>query len=70
MNLARSVAELPERQRYAVTYHYLAGLPYAEVATVMGGSADAARRAAADGIAKLRKAWAGRTHPDDIQGTM
>jgi RNA polymerase sigma factor (sigma-70 family) len=57
-DLAQSLAQLPERQRYAVAYHYLAGLPYAEVAAVMGGSADAARRAAADGIAKLRKARA------------
>jgi len=57
-DLAQSLAQLPERQRYAVACHYLAGLPYAEVAAVMGGSTDAARRAAADGIAKLRKARA------------
>jgi hypothetical protein len=38
-----------------VAYHYLAGLPYAEVATIIGGTADAARRAAADGIAALRR---------------
>jgi len=53
--LVARVAQLPERQRYAVAYHYLAGLPYAEVAAVMGGTAAAARRAAADGIANLRK---------------
>jgi RNA polymerase sigma factor (sigma-70 family) len=70
MDLARFVAELPERQRYAVTYHYLAGLPYAEVAAVMGGTADAARRAAADGIAKLRKTRATNAHLDATQGTM
>jgi len=46
---------LPPKQRQSVAYHYLAGLPYAEVATVLGGSTDAARRAAADGIAALRK---------------
>jgi len=69
-DLTRSVAELPERQRYAVAYHYLAGLPYAEVAAVMGGSTDAARRAAADGIAKLRKAREAGTHTDETEGTM
>jgi RNA polymerase sigma factor (sigma-70 family) len=63
-DLAQSLARLPERQRHAVAYHYLAGLPYAEVAAVMGGTTDAARRAAADGIAKLRKARAASTHRD------
>ena len=56
LDLPRSLARLPERQRFAVSYHYLAGLPYAEVATIIGGTADAARRAASDGIANLRKA--------------
>ena len=55
LDLPRSLARLPERQRFAVSYHYLAGLPYAEVATIIGGTADAARRAASDGIANLRK---------------
>jgi DNA-directed RNA polymerase specialized sigma24 family protein len=48
-------AALPPRQKQSVAYHYLAGLPYAEVAAILGGSADAARRAAADGIATLRR---------------
>ena len=53
---------LPLKQRAAVAYHYLAGLPYADVAAITGGSADAARRAAADGIATLRKTYGkGRT---------
>jgi len=53
---------LPLKQRAVVAYHYLAGLPYAEVATIIGGSADAARRASADGIATLRKTYGeGRT---------
>jgi RNA polymerase sigma factor (sigma-70 family) len=56
LDLPRSLARLPERQRFAVSYHYLAGLPYAEVAAIMGGTAEAARRAASDGIANLRKA--------------
>jgi DNA-directed RNA polymerase specialized sigma24 family protein len=48
------VAELPPKQRAAVAYHYLAGMPYAQVAELLGGTEAAARRAAADGIAKLR----------------
>jgi RNA polymerase sigma factor (sigma-70 family) len=56
LDLPRSLTRLPERQRFAVTYHYLAGLPYAEVAAIIGGTAEAARRAASDGIANLRKA--------------
>ena len=57
--LADALARLPSKQKQAVAYHYLAGLPYAQIAAVLGGSADAARRAAADGIAALR-----RTYPD------
>jgi len=48
---------LTDRQRRAVAYHYLAGLPYADVAAILGGTPDAARRAAADGIAALRRAY-------------
>jgi DNA-directed RNA polymerase specialized sigma24 family protein len=48
------VRALPDKQRRAVAYHYLAGLPYQEIADILGGSADAARRAAADGIKSLR----------------
>ena len=55
LDLPRSLARLPERQRFAVSYHYLAGLPYAEVAAIIGGTAEAARRSASDGIANLRK---------------
>src|SRR5580692_5912617 len=57
IELADALASLPRRQREAVAYHYLAGLPYADVAAVTGGSTDAARRAAADGIARLRKTY-------------
>ena len=58
-DLAETVAGLPARQRQAVAYHYLAGLPYAEVAAIIGGSAAAARRAAADGIAAIRRTYPG-----------
>ena len=58
-DLADAVSQLPDRQRQAIAYHYLVGLPYAEVAGILGGTAEAARRAAADGIAKLRRSVAG-----------
>jgi RNA polymerase sigma factor (sigma-70 family) len=48
---------LPEKQRLVIAYHYLAGLPYQEIATIVGGTADAARRAAADGIRNLRRSY-------------
>jgi RNA polymerase sigma factor (sigma-70 family) len=57
-DLAAALATLPDKQRYAVAYHHLAGLPHAEVAAILGGSTDAARRATADGLAALR-----RIHP-------
>ncbi len=56
-DLLAAVKALPLRQRQTVAYHYLAGLPYAQVAGIVGGSPDAARRAAADGIAALRKSY-------------
>jgi RNA polymerase sigma factor (sigma-70 family) len=49
-----AVGRLPDKQRMAVAYHYLGGLPYQQVADLLGGSAEAARRAAADGIKHLR----------------
>jgi RNA polymerase sigma factor (sigma-70 family) len=55
LDLTAALAALPERQRLAVVYHYLGELPYRDVAAVIGGTAVAARRAAADGIATLRK---------------
>lgn len=62
-DLVAAVARLPDKQRLAVAYHYLAGLPHADVAAIVGGSTDAARRAAADGIAALR-----RTYPRPTAG--
>jgi RNA polymerase sigma factor (sigma-70 family) len=56
-DLWAAVHALPLKQRVAVAYHYLAGLQYSEVAAITGGSPDAARRAAADGIATLRKTY-------------
>jgi RNA polymerase sigma factor (sigma-70 family) len=53
--LRAAVAALPERQRLAVALHHLGGLPYAEVAALVGGTPEAVRRAAADGVAALRR---------------
>ena len=60
-DLADALARLPAKQKQAVAYHYLAGLPYSDIAAILGGSADAARRAAADGIATLRRTYPGVT---------
>jgi RNA polymerase sigma factor (sigma-70 family) len=64
-DLADALARLPDKQKQAIAYHYLAGLPYAEIATILGGSADAARRAGADGIANLRRTY---PHPSGPKG--
>jgi RNA polymerase sigma factor (sigma-70 family) len=53
-----ALRRLPDKQRQVVAYHYVAGLPYAEIAAIVGGSVDAARRAAADGIKNLRVGYA------------
>jgi RNA polymerase sigma factor (sigma-70 family) len=58
-DLWQAVATLPEKQRQAVAYHYVAGLAYAEIAEILGGTTDAARRAAADGVKNLRKNYPG-----------
>jgi DNA-directed RNA polymerase specialized sigma24 family protein len=54
------VEALPERPS-----HNLAGLPYKEIAALCGGSTDAARRAAADGIKTLRTTY---PRPTDQRG--
>lgn len=48
---------LPGKQRAAVAYHYVAGFPYKEIASITGVSTDAARRAASDGIKTLRTTY-------------
>ncbi len=53
--LHSAVAGLPDKQRAAVVLHHLAGLPYADVAAELGGTEAAARRSAADGVARLRQ---------------
>ncbi|WP_446664952.1 RNA polymerase sigma factor [Flexivirga sp. B27] len=57
-DLWSAVAALPERQRLAVAYHYVGGLAHKDTAELIGGTADAVRRAAADGIKSLRQTYA------------
>jgi RNA polymerase sigma factor (sigma-70 family) len=59
--LWQAVGALPPKQRQAVAYRYVAGLAYAEIAEILGGSTDAVRRAAADGVKSLRKKYPGAT---------
>ncbi|MBO0693188.1 MAG: sigma-70 family RNA polymerase sigma factor [Acidimicrobiaceae bacterium] len=52
--LRAALQALPFKQRGAVVYRYLADLSYSEIAGLLECSEAAARRSAADGIAKLR----------------
>lgn len=54
LQLWQQVGLLPEKQRLVVAYRYLGGLDYAQIAQILCGSEAAARRAASDGIKKLR----------------
>jgi len=60
--LRAALGALPPKQRGAVVYHHLAGLPYAEVGVLLDSSEAAARRSAADGIANLRKSYLKEAH--------
>ena len=55
--LRQALDALPPKQRGAVVYRYLADLPYAEIGELLGSGETAARRSAADGVAKLRTAY-------------
>jgi len=57
---------LPDKQRQAVALHHVGGLPYAEVAERLGGTPAAARRAAADGIAALRRHYPTTTPTKEV----
>ena len=56
---------LSDKQRGAVVYHHLAGLPYREVGQLLECSEAAARRNAADGIARLRAHY---RRSNDLEG--
>ena len=59
-----ALAHLPDKQRRCVAYHHVAGLTHTEVAAIVGGTPAAARRACADGIARLRLTYAPATRED------
>ena len=61
--LLAALAALPPTQRQAIAYHHLGGLPYREVAGILGNSEAAARRAAADGMKSLRRIMFAETGP-------
>lgn len=64
-----AVRALPNRQRHAVAYHHVAGLPHPEIARIIGGTPEAVRRAAADGIRSLRRNLAGH-RPVEPEGAI
>lgn len=54
LDLWDALARLPIGQRTAVVQHHLGGLPFAEVASLGGISPSAARKAASEGVQRLR----------------
>jgi RNA polymerase sigma factor (sigma-70 family) len=52
-----AVRALPDKQRMAIAYRYVADLPYAEVGSLMGTTEAAARRNAADALKALRRRY-------------
>lgn len=54
LDLWNALAALPDGQRRAVVHHHLGGLPFAEVAALTGTTPAAARKAASDGVQRLR----------------
>ena len=52
-----AVHGLPPKQRGAVLLRFVGDLSHREIATALDSSEEAARRALADGLAKLRKEW-------------
>lgn len=55
--LWRAVRMLPPKQRAAVAHRYVADLPYAEIAELMGITPEAARRNVHEAVTKLRSTW-------------
>ncbi len=54
-DLWAQVASLPDKQRTALALRFIADSAYAEIATVMGTSEEAARRSVHEGLKRLRK---------------
>ena len=57
-DLWASVRELPAKQRTALAMRFVADAAYAEIATAMGTSEEAARRNVHEGLKRLRKEYA------------
>jgi RNA polymerase sigma factor (sigma-70 family) len=53
--LRNAIADLPDKQRRAVTYRYIADLSYADIGALLECSQPAARRNVSDALASLRK---------------
>lgn len=68
LDLWDALRVLPDKQRRVVVLHHIGGLPYGEVADVVGGSDAAARRAGADGVAALRRTYAVAAVTADAEG--
>jgi len=51
------VAALPDKQRTAIALRFVADCAYAEIATVMQTSPEAARRSVHEGLTRLRKEY-------------
>lgn len=51
------VAQLPDKQRTAIALRFVADAPYAEIASVMQSSEEAARRNVHEGLKRLRKEY-------------
>jgi RNA polymerase sigma factor (sigma-70 family) len=56
-DLWAAVHALPPKQRGAVLLRFVGDLSHREIATALDSSEEAARRALADGLAKLRQEW-------------
>jgi RNA polymerase sigma-70 factor (ECF subfamily) len=50
-------SELPAKQREALHLRYFAGLDYATIAAIMGGSQDSARANVSQAMRKLKSMW-------------
>jgi RNA polymerase sigma-70 factor (ECF subfamily) len=63
--LAALLDQLPGRQRVAVVLRYVADLPIAEVASVLGCPPGTAKSHVSRGLQRLREIQAARVRPDD-----
>jgi RNA polymerase sigma-70 factor (ECF subfamily) len=60
-----AIAQLPPRQRRALELRRLHGLSYAEVARLMGGSAETARANVYQALRRLQSLWAASLAPEE-----